>query len=29
MDLGSLMEEFIDAAQSTDEHQLDGVYKSP
>ena len=29
MDLGSLMEEFIDAAQSTDEHQLDGVYQKP
>ena len=29
MDLGSLMEEFIDAAQSTDEHQLDGVYPKP
>lgn len=29
MDLGSLMEEFIDAAQSTDEHQLEGVYQKP
>ena len=29
MDLGSLMEEFIDAAQSSDEHQLDGVYQKP
>ena len=29
MDLGSLMEEFIDAAQSTDEHQLDGIYQKP
>lgn len=29
MDLGSLMEEFIDAAQSTDDHQLDGVYQKP
>ena len=29
MDLGSLMEEFIDAAQSTDEHQLDDVYQKP
>ena len=29
MNLGSLMEEFIDAAQSTDEHQLDGVYQKP
>lgn len=29
MDLGSLMEEFIDAAQSTVEHQLDGVYQKP
>ena len=29
MDLSSLMEEFIDAAQSTDEHQLDGVYQKP
>ena len=29
VDLGSLMEEFIDAAQSTDEHQLDGVYQKP
>ena len=29
MDLGSLMEELIDAAQSTDEHQLDGVYQKP